>query len=278
VEGVRRRARAARRPPSLFSLDAAATPPTPSISFAVALRNAERVKAGRGPAAGAAWRGCGAAPWCNRGGGHAGPCNTRATIPGLAAYSDDELTRAGVAAGDFVPPPARGGARGPSTPAAKRARSEGLDDGRSSAAADTVAALPPLAAADDSSVEGGSGAGSPLRAATASPSPPRAGAWPAAAAPSPAAAAPSPAAPAPPVSVPTPAPPPKKRAGGRKDARGRRTGGAPGAARPTGVVAPGQQCTQCGTQATPVWRAGPAGPKTLCNACGVRYMKQGKKR
>lgn len=35
----------------------------------------------------------------------------------------------------------------------------------------------------------------------------------------------------------------------------------------------GHGCTACGTQTTPVWRAGPAGPKTLCNACGVRYMK-----
>ena len=30
-------------------------------------------------------------------------------------------------------------------------------------------------------------------------------------------------------------------------------------------------------QQTPVWRAGPHGPKTLCNACGVRYMKYGKR-
>lgn len=29
----------------------------------------------------------------------------------------------------------------------------------------------------------------------------------------------------------------------------------------------------CLPQMTPVWRAGPHGPKTLCNACGVRYMK-----
>lgn len=29
-------------------------------------------------------------------------------------------------------------------------------------------------------------------------------------------------------------------------------------------------------QTTPVWRAGPHGPKTLCNACGVRYMKVAK--
>ncbi|KAG6525976.1 GATA transcription factor 1-like [Zingiber officinale] len=32
-----------------------------------------------------------------------------------------------------------------------------------------------------------------------------------------------------------------------------------------------RKCTHCGIQKTPQWRAGPTGPKTLCNACGVRY-------
>ncbi|KAK9821779.1 hypothetical protein WJX81_001398 [Elliptochloris bilobata] len=41
-----------------------------------------------------------------------------------------------------------------------------------------------------------------------------------------------------------------------------------------GDLDPGnKRCLQCGTQETPLWRPGPAGPKTLCNACGVRYMK-----
>lgn len=51
--------------------------------------------------------------------------------------------------------------------------------------------------------------------------------------------------------------------------------------RGTGPIAytlPGQHCCNCGTQVTPVWRAGPSGPKTLCNACGVRYMKTVKPR
>jgi hypothetical protein len=43
-------------------------------------------------------------------------------------------------------------------------------------------------------------------------------------------------------------------------------------------AAPGHACSQCGTQVTPVWRAGPLGPKTLCNACGVRWMKQSKRK
>jgi hypothetical protein len=41
----------------------------------------------------------------------------------------------------------------------------------------------------------------------------------------------------------------------------------------TGNVPPGEFCTQCNATTTPVWRAGPFGHKTLCNACGVRWMK-----
>ncbi|CAI9117902.1 OLC1v1019391C1 [Oldenlandia corymbosa var. corymbosa] len=33
----------------------------------------------------------------------------------------------------------------------------------------------------------------------------------------------------------------------------------------------GRRCLHCNTDQTPQWRAGPMGPKTLCNACGVRY-------
>lgn len=32
-----------------------------------------------------------------------------------------------------------------------------------------------------------------------------------------------------------------------------------------------RRCTHCQTQKTPQWRTGPLGPKTLCNACGVRF-------
>jgi hypothetical protein len=32
-------------------------------------------------------------------------------------------------------------------------------------------------------------------------------------------------------------------------------------------------CVQCGTEKTPMWRSGPSGAKTLCNACGVRWKK-----
>lgn len=32
-----------------------------------------------------------------------------------------------------------------------------------------------------------------------------------------------------------------------------------------------KKCTHCDVTKTPQWREGPLGPKTLCNACGVRY-------
>jgi PAS domain S-box-containing protein len=36
-------------------------------------------------------------------------------------------------------------------------------------------------------------------------------------------------------------------------------------------------CTDCGTLDSPEWRKGPKGPKTLCNACGLRWAKREKK-
>ena len=40
-----------------------------------------------------------------------------------------------------------------------------------------------------------------------------------------------------------------------------------------GLPAPcaGKVCANCRTSKTPLWRNGPLGPKTLCNACGVRF-------
>ncbi|XP_065015037.1 GATA transcription factor 16-like [Musa acuminata AAA Group] len=34
-----------------------------------------------------------------------------------------------------------------------------------------------------------------------------------------------------------------------------------------------KSCTDCRATKTPLWRAGPTGPKSLCNACGIRYRK-----
>ncbi|KMZ62682.1 GATA transcription factor 16 [Zostera marina] len=33
-------------------------------------------------------------------------------------------------------------------------------------------------------------------------------------------------------------------------------------------------CADCRTSKTPLWRGGPSGPKSLCNACGIRYRKK----
>ncbi|KZV96182.1 hypothetical protein EXIGLDRAFT_765562, partial [Exidia glandulosa HHB12029] len=33
-------------------------------------------------------------------------------------------------------------------------------------------------------------------------------------------------------------------------------------------------CSDCGRTDSPEWRKGPLGPKTLCNACGLRYSKK----
>ncbi|KAL2820204.1 hypothetical protein BDW59DRAFT_117537 [Aspergillus cavernicola] len=38
------------------------------------------------------------------------------------------------------------------------------------------------------------------------------------------------------------------------------------------------RCADCGTSDSPEWRKGPDGPKSLCNACGLRWSKKEKKR
>ncbi|XP_051191852.1 uncharacterized protein [Lolium perenne] len=65
-----------------------------------------------------------------------------------------------------------------------------------------------------------------------------------------------------------PAPPVTSDAEGDGDADYEEGSGGGGAALPPGAV---RRCTHCQIEKTPQWRAGPLGPKTLCNACGVRY-------
>ncbi|KAL6610517.1 hypothetical protein ACP70R_040486 [Stipagrostis hirtigluma subsp. patula] len=45
----------------------------------------------------------------------------------------------------------------------------------------------------------------------------------------------------------------------------------PAAAAAAAASGEGRRCLHCETDKTPQWRTGPMGPKTLCNACGVRY-------
>ncbi|KAL1827338.1 GATA transcription factor 15 [Daucus carota subsp. sativus] len=35
-----------------------------------------------------------------------------------------------------------------------------------------------------------------------------------------------------------------------------------------------KSCSDCKTTRTPLWRGGPSGPKSLCNACGIKYNKK----
>ncbi|KAL5835538.1 hypothetical protein ACOSQ3_015093 [Xanthoceras sorbifolium] len=42
------------------------------------------------------------------------------------------------------------------------------------------------------------------------------------------------------------------------------------------VIDPYKRCPNynCNTNVTPMWRKGPLGPKTLCNACGIKYKEE----
>ncbi|KAK6144008.1 hypothetical protein DH2020_020828 [Rehmannia glutinosa] len=39
----------------------------------------------------------------------------------------------------------------------------------------------------------------------------------------------------------------------------------------------GKICKSCGVNDTPLWRKGPDGPQTLCNACGLKYLRAAKR-
>ncbi|XP_062024741.1 putative GATA transcription factor 22 [Rosa rugosa] len=39
------------------------------------------------------------------------------------------------------------------------------------------------------------------------------------------------------------------------------------------IVSAVRVCSDCSTNTTPLWRSGPRGPKSLCNACGIRQRK-----
>ncbi|GJM89780.1 hypothetical protein PR202_ga06000 [Eleusine coracana subsp. coracana] len=50
--------------------------------------------------------------------------------------------------------------------------------------------------------------------------------------------------------------------------------GAASSCKEPGVPARRRRCANCDTTSTPLWRNGPQGPKSLCNACGIRYKKE----
>ncbi|KAM0932695.1 putative transcription factor C2C2-GATA family [Dioscorea sansibarensis] len=52
--------------------------------------------------------------------------------------------------------------------------------------------------------------------------------------------------------------------------RGRRSSSSRTNNLPEGVI---RMCSDCKTSKTPLWRSGPQGPKSLCNACGIRQRK-----
>ncbi|KAG8092530.1 hypothetical protein GUJ93_ZPchr0012g19073 [Zizania palustris] len=58
------------------------------------------------------------------------------------------------------------------------------------------------------------------------------------------------------------------RPNGSSGSRGKKS---PGPAGEVGMEAGVRRCTHCASEKTPQWRTGPLGPKTLCNACGVRF-------
>jgi hypothetical protein len=61
------------------------------------------------------------------------------------------------------------------------------------------------------------------------------------------------------------------RPNGSNGSRGKKSPGPGGAAGEVGLDGGVRRCTHCASEKTPQWRTGPLGPKTLCNACGVRF-------
>ncbi|GJM91437.1 hypothetical protein PR202_ga07803 [Eleusine coracana subsp. coracana] len=62
------------------------------------------------------------------------------------------------------------------------------------------------------------------------------------------------------------------RPNGSNASRGKKSPGPGGpAAGEVGLEGGVRRCTHCASEKTPQWRTGPLGPKTLCNACGVRF-------
>ncbi|KAJ3123408.1 blue light receptor, partial [Irineochytrium annulatum] len=50
-------------------------------------------------------------------------------------------------------------------------------------------------------------------------------------------------------------------------------GNANGNGNGNGASSAAKKCSNCSTSTTPMWRKGPMGAATLCNACGVKWRK-----
>ncbi|XP_039155856.1 GATA transcription factor 19 [Eucalyptus grandis] len=61
---------------------------------------------------------------------------------------------------------------------------------------------------------------------------------------------------------------------GSDDHHYRRSGGGGGGGGGGGHPLLARRCANCDTTSTPLWRNGPRGPKSLCNACGIRFKKE----
>ncbi|VFQ82739.1 unnamed protein product [Cuscuta campestris] len=68
-------------------------------------------------------------------------------------------------------------------------------------------------------------------------------------------------------------PPPDAAAESRRVKPSGGRGGASGSSDPLAT----RRCANCDTTSTPLWRNGPRGPKSLCNACGIRFKKEEKR-
>lgn len=62
--------------------------------------------------------------------------------------------------------------------------------------------------------------------------------------------------------------------GSQKSGRGGSNGGSNGNGNGGSDPLLARRCANCDTTSTPLWRNGPRGPKSLCNACGIRFKKE----
>lgn len=251
----------------------------PTALLAAALENAKSVRTTGKSAQTGGWRGCCGDPWCNKERNHPGNCNHRASVPGLAAYPDEHLSIAGVdlrelcSAGSLNP-----GVSGSAinTPSASDTCQRGVPlvssylrhgEGHGGGNGGSANNLKDTFSDEIKSTMTGATKMKKKKDRLRMLQKARSGR---------------------PRAVSKSNKTVKKVDRSRNQPKPKKT--TPGTHKKnivwlSGVVVdprtgdevtdvpPGAFCTQCSALSTPVWRAGPFGHKTLCNACGVRYMK-----